>query len=135
MDSPTLLTILCSLCFAIQCFIRVVVADQMKTSPEVAGRVSMFANMPVVINEDEDEDEVVATGDPNCCGCLPWHLRYPAYTLLVLFVVMVFVALAGRGSPKTRFAGPVAIIALITSCIFCCCLHCPCCKRKKGLDE
>ena len=89
-------------------------------------------------DEDEDEEDAIAAkaGDPNCCGCYPWQLRLPMRLFLLAFVVMVFVALAGRGSQPTRFSGPVAMVCLFLASTMCCFLHCPCCRvAGKGLDE
>ena len=88
--------------------------------------------------EDEDEEVAVAAkaGDPNCCGCYPWQLRLAMRLFLLAFVVMVFVALAGRGSQPTGFSGPVAMVCLFLASTMCCFLHCPCCRvAGKGLDE
>lgn len=97
------------------------------------------ATSPILLTaEDEDEEDAVAAkaGDPNCCGCYPWQLSFTMRLFLLAFVVMVFVALAGRGSQPTRFSGPVAMVCLFLASTMCCFLHCPCCRvAGKGLDE
>ena len=139
-----------------QCFLRVVAANEegRKARPLGQGRGGKIRSClhsleadpstpssPILVtaeDEDEDEEDAIAAkaGDPNCCGCYPWQLRLPMRLFLIAFVVMVFVALAGRDSKPTRFAGPVAILCLLLASAMCCILHCPCCRMAgRGLDE
>jgi len=96
----------------------------------------------VLLPEDDlgDDDDALggaaAGGEVNCCGCRQQQVLLPAYFCLFLFVVMVFVALGGRNSSSTRFAGPVSTFALIFTWVLCCVAYCPCCRvGKKGLEE
>ena len=126
-----------------QVFIKVVTADRRQRAAP-----SGTLKDAVLTIEDEQDGDGDGDGDggglagtggdeaPNCCGCLPRQLLYSAYTALAIFIAFFMVSFAGRGSPDTRFAGPLAVVCLIACWVLCCCARCPCCRNPdRGLDE
>jgi ABC-type multidrug transport system ATPase subunit len=108
-------------------------------------RLSVSGTLETHEEEEEEGDSNAAAASANDCGCQPWHLRNIAYIFTGLAILFLFLGVTGTGKYARKdhavpifyqIASPIGIIFMITACVGCWCMCCPCCNHKKGgMDE